>query len=343
MAKIKVSELAQLDESNVNKYTSLLAVDNNQSYQLKYGFLSSNLSSNLYRPITETVSVECDIQQQKDDISALSATSNSLCAEIQLSTSILQDKIDTKIGKDISATSDSFGLIKIGYSPVDNNYALMLDEEGHAYVTVEGGSGSDSRVNDLIAISSYYADSKRLGQDNKPKDLIAELKDDISLSNSNFINSISQLSSNIQQLCTDIITGEGEDDSHSLSLDFIRFRDTIAELSANEDEESNAIEITGGILHQIILSDTFAITDNIEANTSKTLTSNDCAKDGYLAIGIQINSYTGSVTLGNRYIDNNNNKSYICIDVKNSTTSQQSVKINGIVTYIHTSKVYNIE
>ena len=162
MAKIKVSELALLDENKVNKQTSLLAVDSNQSYQLKYGFLSSNLSSNLYRPITETVSAECDIQQQKDDIAALSATSKNLCAEIQLSTQTLTSEIDNKIDKTTIATSTNLGLIKVGYDTdlTAKNYAVQLTEENKAYVNVpwEGGSGgSDPAVDDLKKISSYYA------------------------------------------------------------------------------------------------------------------------------------------------------------------------------------------
>ena len=167
MAKIKVSELAQLRESNVNKYTSLLAVDNNQSYQLKYGFLSSNLSSNLYRPITETVSAECDIQQQKDDIEALSATSRNLCAEIQLSTQTLTSEIDNKIDKTTIATPTDLGLIRVGYdADVDRkNYAVQLNEEKQAYVHVpwEGGSGgSDPRIDTLAIMSSYYVSSDNI-------------------------------------------------------------------------------------------------------------------------------------------------------------------------------------
>ena len=164
MAKIKVSELAQLRESDVNKYTSLLAVDNNQSYQLKYGFLSSNLSSNLYRPITETVSAECDIQQQKDDIAALYATSESLCAEIQLSTQTLTSEIDNKIDKTTIATSTNLGLIKVGYDTdlTAKNYAVQLTEENKAYVHVpwESGSGGSDLAEDVLklkSISSYYA------------------------------------------------------------------------------------------------------------------------------------------------------------------------------------------
>ena len=162
MAKIKVSELAQLHESDVNKYTSLLAVDNNQSYQLKYGFLSSNLSSNLYRPITETVSAECDIQQQKDDIAALSATSKNLRAEIQQSTQTLASEIDNKIDKTTIATSTNLGLIKVGYytNSAAKNYAVQLDESYNAYVNVpwQGGSGgSDPAVDILKSISSFYA------------------------------------------------------------------------------------------------------------------------------------------------------------------------------------------
>ena len=167
MAKIKVSELAQLRESDVNKYTSLLAVDSNQSYQLRYGFLSSNLSSNLYRPIAETVSAECDIQQQKDDIAALSATSMNLCAEIQLSTQTLTSEIDNKIDKTTIATSADLGLIKVGYdTDVDRkNYAVQLNEEKQAYVHVpwEGGSGgSDPRIDTLAIMSSYYVSSDNI-------------------------------------------------------------------------------------------------------------------------------------------------------------------------------------
>ena len=167
MAKIKVSELAQLDESKVNDKTSLLAVDSNQSYQLRYGFLSSNLSSNLYRPIAETVSAECDIQQQKDDIAALSATSRNLCTEIQLSTQTLTSKIDTKIDKTTIATSADLGLIKVGYdADVDRkNYAVQLNEEKQAYVHVpwEGGSGeSDPRIDTLAIMSSYYVSSDNI-------------------------------------------------------------------------------------------------------------------------------------------------------------------------------------
>ena len=178
MAKIKVSELAQLRESDVNKYTSLLVVDNNQSYQLKYGFLSSNLSSNLYRPITETVSVECDIQQQKDDIAALLATSNSLCDEIQLSTQTLISEIDTKIDKTTIATTADLGLIKVGYDTDNNerNYAVQLTEENKAYVHVpwEGGSGgSDPAVDILKSISSYYA-----GQGTNPTNKVENLSID---------------------------------------------------------------------------------------------------------------------------------------------------------------------
>ena len=167
MAKIKVSELAQLDENKVNDKTSLLAVDSNQSYQLRYGFLSSNLSSNLYRPIAETVSAECDIQQQKDDIAALSATSNSLCAEIQLSTQTLTSEIDNKIDKTTIATSADLGLIKVGYdTDVDRkNYAVQLNGEKYAYVHVpwEGGSGgSDPRIDTLAIMSSYYVSSDNI-------------------------------------------------------------------------------------------------------------------------------------------------------------------------------------
>lgn len=153
MSKIKVSELAPLDASKVNKYTSLLAVDNNHSYQLKYGFLSSNLSSNLYRPITETVSAECDIQQQKDDITALYATSESLCAEIQLSTQTLASEIDNKIDKTTIATSTNLGLIKVGYDTdlTAKNYAVQLTEENKAYVHVpwESGSGGSGDYDDV--------------------------------------------------------------------------------------------------------------------------------------------------------------------------------------------------
>ena len=167
MAKIKVSELAQLDESKVNDKTSLLAVDSNQSYQLRYGFLSSNLSSNLYRPIAETVSAECDIQQQKDDIAALSATSRNLCAEIQLSTQTLTSEIDNKIDKTTIATSADLGLIKVGYdTDVDRkNYAVQLNEEKQAYVHVplEGGSGeTDPRIDTLAIMSSYYVSSDNI-------------------------------------------------------------------------------------------------------------------------------------------------------------------------------------
>ena len=167
MAKIKVSELAQLRESDVNEYTSLLAVDNNQSYQLRYGFLSSNLSSNLYRPIAETVSAECDIQQQKDDIATLSAISRNLCAEIQLSTQTLASEIDNKIDKRTIATSADLGLIKVGYdTDVDRkNYAVQLNEEKQAYVHVpwEGGSGgSDPRIDTLAIMSSYYVSSDNI-------------------------------------------------------------------------------------------------------------------------------------------------------------------------------------
>ena len=167
MAKIKVSELAQLRESDVNEQTSLLAVDSNQSYQLRYGFLSSNLSSNLYRPIAETVSAECDIQQQKDDIAALSATSRNLCAEIQLSTQTLTSEINKKIDKTTIATSADLGLIKVGYdTDVDRkNYAVQLNEEKQAYVHVpwEGGSGgSDPRIDTLAIMSSYYVSSDNI-------------------------------------------------------------------------------------------------------------------------------------------------------------------------------------
>ena len=167
MAKIKVSELAQLRESDVNEQTSLLAVDSNQSYQLRYGFLSSNLSSNLYRPIAETVSAECDIQQQKDDIAALSATSRNLCAEIQLSTQTLTSEINKKIDKTTIATSADLGLIKVGYdTDVDRkNYAVQMKEEKQAYVHVpwEGGSGgSDPRIDTLAIMSSYYVSSDNI-------------------------------------------------------------------------------------------------------------------------------------------------------------------------------------
>ena len=167
MAKIKVSELAQLDENKVNEQTSLLAVDSNQSYQLRYGFLSSNLSSNLYRPIAETVSAECDIQQQKDDIAALSATSNSLCAEIQLSTQTLASEIDNKIDKTTIATSADLGLIKVGYDTDLNakNYAVQLTEENKAYVHVpweSGSGGSDPRIDTLAIMSSYYVSSDNI-------------------------------------------------------------------------------------------------------------------------------------------------------------------------------------
>ena len=167
MAKIKVSELAQLDESKVNDKTSLLAVDSNQSYQLRYGFLSSNLSSNLYRPIAETVSAECDIQQQKDDIAALSATSRNLCAEIQLSTQTLASEIDNKIDKTTIATSADLGLIKVGYNTDLNakNYAVQLTETNYAYVHVpwQGGSGgSDPRIDTLAIMSSYYVSSDNI-------------------------------------------------------------------------------------------------------------------------------------------------------------------------------------
>ena len=167
MAKIKVSELALLDENKVNEQTSLLAVDSNQSYQLRYGFLSSNLSSNLYRPIAETVSVECDIQQQKDDIAALSATSNSLCAEIQLSTQTLASEIDNKIDKTTIATSADLGLIKVGYDTDLNakNYAVQLTEENKAYVHVpweSGSGGSDPRIDTLAIMSSYYVSSDNI-------------------------------------------------------------------------------------------------------------------------------------------------------------------------------------
>ena len=167
MAKIKVSELALLDESKVNDKTSLLAVDSNQSYQLRYSFLSSNLSSNLYRPIAETVSAECDIQQQKDDIAALSAISRNLCVEIQLSTQTLASEIDNKIDKTTIATSADLGLIKVGYdTDVDRkNYAVQLNEEKQAYVHVpwEGGSGgSDPRIDTLAIMSSYYVSSDNI-------------------------------------------------------------------------------------------------------------------------------------------------------------------------------------
>ena len=193
MAKIKVSELAPLDASKVNKYTSLLAVDSNQSYQLRYDFLSSNLSSNLYRPITETVSAECDIQQQKDDIAALYATSESLCAEIQLSTQTLASEIDNKIDKTTIATSTNLGLIKVGYDTdlTAKNYAVQLTEEkAYVHVPWESGSGGSDLAEDVLklkSISSYYA-----GPETNPTNKVENLSTDFTKISS-YVNELSDM------------------------------------------------------------------------------------------------------------------------------------------------------
>ena len=193
MAKIKVSELAQLRESYVNEYTSLLAVDNNQSYQLRYSFLSTNLSSNLYRPIAETVSAECDIQQQKDDIEALSATSRNLCAEIQLSTQTLASEIDNKIDKTTIATSTNLGLIKVGYDTdlTAKNYAVQLTEEkAYVHVPWESGSGGSDLAEDVLklkSISSYYA-----GPETNPTNKVENLSIDFTKISS-YVNELSDM------------------------------------------------------------------------------------------------------------------------------------------------------
>lgn len=163
MAKIKVSELAQLNADRVNEETSLLAVDSQQSYQLKYGFLSANLSSNLYRPLAETVSAECDIQQQKDDISNLTLSCNNLSDEIKLSVNVLTSSIDNKLDKDTVATEITPGLVKLGYqeseSEANRCYSLQLDQDNKAYVKVpwQPGQIDDPRLTVLLGVSSYYS------------------------------------------------------------------------------------------------------------------------------------------------------------------------------------------
>lgn len=174
MAKIKVSELAQLRESYVNEQTSLLAVDNNQSYQLKYGFLSSNLSSNLYRPIVETVSAECDIQQQKNDIATLLVTSNSISSAVSISALAFDTEIAKKLNKDVVATSSALGLIKLGYESAENSkyypLSIVTDEnepnfqKAFVYVPWEGGSEEyqklEADVKELTSVSSYYCEPR---------------------------------------------------------------------------------------------------------------------------------------------------------------------------------------
>ena len=161
MAKIKVSELAQLDADRVNEETSLLAVDRQQSYQLKYGFLSANLSSNLYRPLAETISAECDIQQQKDDISNLTLSCNNLSDEIKLSVNALTSSINNKLDKDTIATDITPGLVRLGYQKSEANkcYPLQLDQDNKAYVKVpwQPGQIDDPRLTVLLGVSSYYS------------------------------------------------------------------------------------------------------------------------------------------------------------------------------------------
>ena len=196
MAKIKVSELAQLNADRVNEETSLLAVDSQQSYQLKYGFLSANLSSNLYRPLAETVSAECDIQQQKDDISNLTLSCNNLSDEIKLSVNALTSSIDNKLDKDTVATEITPGLVKLGYqeseSEANRCYSLQLDQDNKAYVKVpwQPGQIDDPRLTVLLGVSSYY--SYDLDDElHHNKDKVKELS-----------TSVNKLSANVEELNT---------------------------------------------------------------------------------------------------------------------------------------------
>lgn len=334
MAKIKVSELALLDENKVNDKTSLLAVDNNQSYQLRYGFLSSNLSSNLYRPIAETVSAECDIQQQKDDIAALLATSNSLCAEIQLSTQTLTSEINNKIDKTTIATSTDLGLIKVGYDTdlTAKNYAVQLTEESNAYVHVpwEGGSGGDdTRINMLASVSSYYTDDS---YNNKVLQVQTEA--------TNNHNANLQL---IRELSTKIITGDDPNETNSLSGDFRRFSSAVAKIEPVLDDD-NKISIESGVLFDLITTDNFSVMSDVLSSAVEILSSDNIFKVGYLAIGLELTSITptSDIVVKNRYIANENNKSIACIEVHNAGNSTASVTIGGNITYIHTSKEYTI-
>ena len=194
MAKIKVSELAQLDADRVNEETSLLAVDRQQSYQLKYGFLSANLSSNLYRPLAETISAECDIQQQKDDISNLTLSCNNLSDEIKLSVNALTSSINNKLDKDTIATDITPGLVRLGYQESEANkcYPLQLDQDNKAYVKVpwKPGQIDDPRLTVLLGVSSYY--SYDLDDElHHNKDKVSELS-----------TSVNNLSANVEELNT---------------------------------------------------------------------------------------------------------------------------------------------
>ena len=309
MAKIKVSELAQLDADRVNEETSLLAVDNQQSYQLKYGFLSANLSSSLYRPLAETVSAECDIQQQKDDISNLTLSCNNLSDEIKLSVNTLTSSIDNKFDKDTAATSTSLGLVKLGYQESEANrcYPLQLDQDNKAYVKVpwQPGQIDDPRLTVLLGVSSYYSyDADDDLHHNKDK--VNELS-----------TSVNKLSANVEELNTLSVSQTFNEIDEQLSEiasytdDGILSSGYILELSSKVNELSTSVnKLSANVeeLNTLSVSQTF---NEIDEQLSEIASYTD---DGILSSGyiLELSSIVSSLyddiyPIGSIYTTTDNN------------------------------------
>ena len=350
-SKIKVSQMPRANGLNSQDMLYVTVVDNDELHSKR-----CDIST-----LTETISVDVGIGNIKNDVNSHTASINTIDGNItainkdliehaenidtlsanttQLSTTVNQHSsqiTDLQLSAE-QATNDKLGTIKVGYSSTDNaNHAVQLDSDGRAYVTVAGGGGGeDTELRKFInATSSYYAQIK---QPDKYENKVEILATDVSLSNAAFVK-------NIQQLCVDIITGPEKKDPHSLSINFEHFRSAVAGLSVDPDPEStsNEIEISSGILYDLISTDSFTVTGTVLSGSTITLRSSDLHKDNYLAIGIQLTSSNANenISIGNRYIDNTLNASYVCIDVNNQADESQNVTINGIVTYIYTSKVF---
>lgn len=70
------------------------------------------------------------------------------------------DEIVKEAGANAKATSDSYGLIKIGYTESNKNYAVKLDANGKAYVNVPWVSSSytlpDASLNTVGGVKAYF-------------------------------------------------------------------------------------------------------------------------------------------------------------------------------------------
>lgn len=79
------------------------------------------------------------------------------------------DEIVKEAGEAAKATSDSYGLIKTGYSESNKNYAVKLDADGKAYVNVPWTSSGytlpDATSDTKGGVKAYF-DAKKIGSGN---------------------------------------------------------------------------------------------------------------------------------------------------------------------------------